>query len=309
MPRRAALGTLRGPSNFLPMSSPLVSVVVPCYNAARFVAETVQSVLGQTLRDLELIVVDDGSRDDSAVVVRRQADPRLRYVHQANAGVSAARNTGIAAAAGTYVAFLDADDTYLPGNLERKVAYLGARPAVPLVYSSEIVFDSDSGREVERTSGKGGRLLNELLEMRPGMIYSPSSVVVRRDVLERIGGFDPKLSTSADWDLWIRLAVEGEFGYIEEPLVRYRRHETQMHRNIDLMARDCEYVLEKSRAAGLYQTPAHFRRAQARVYLVIALSYLVDARDSVGFIRYFTKSLTRSSRPLRERLLGRRGGS
>jgi len=202
------------------------------------------------------------------------------------------------------VAFLDADDMYLAENLEKKVQYLQTRPQAPLVYSSEIVFDSESGKELTRTVGKPGSLLRELLEMRPGMIYSPSSVVVRRDALEAVGGFDPRLSTSADWDLWIRLAARGDFGYINEPLVRYRRHSQQMHRNIKVMARDCAYVLEKSWRAGLFPSEAQFHYAQARVYLVVALSFLHDARDPLRFAKFFAKSLLRSTKPLRERLIG-----
>jgi hypothetical protein len=107
--------------------------------------------------------------------------------------------------------------------------------------------------------------------MRPGTIYSPSSVVVRRDALERVGGFDPQLSTAADLDLWIRLAALGDFGYLDEPLTRYRVHAGQMHRNIHLMARDCEYVLEKAWKNGLFENRSDFRYAQARMFLVVAL--------------------------------------
>jgi glycosyltransferase involved in cell wall biosynthesis len=282
-----------------------VSVIIPCYNAERFLGETISSVLRQTFTDYEIICVNDGSTDRTADVVREFRDPRIRYFEQVNQGVSNARNRGIAEARGRYVAFLDADDVFLADNLRLKVAHFERKPDIGLVYSSEIVFDSDTGNELRRTQGRAGHVLNDLLELRPHLIHSPSGVAVTRDLLLRVGGFDPIASTSADWDLWLRLAVVTPFGFIDEPLVRYRVHADQMHLNIALMEHDTLYILRKARAAGLFQNDRHYRYCAAKVSLVVAASFLKDSRSLYRSATALLRSLMTDPRPFREHLAHR----
>jgi glycosyltransferase involved in cell wall biosynthesis len=282
--------------------APVVSVIIPCFNAAEFITETVRSVLEQSQSDLELIVVDDGSTDGSAGLVGAIGDPRLRLIRKVNAGVAAARNDALSLARGEFVAFLDADDLYLPGNLERKVEFLRRDPRFELVYSAESLFDSRSGSVLGRTRGRAGEALDDLLEFRGNLIHSPSSVLARRRVLDEAGPFDPDLSTSADWELWTRIARITPFGYLDEPLVRYRVHPGQMHRNIPLMERDMLHAFTKCRAAGMFRDERHFAYCSAKLHLILAACYLVDQRDPRRSAIMLSRSLRRSPLPLLERL-------
>jgi glycosyltransferase involved in cell wall biosynthesis len=200
-----------------------VSIVVPAFNAERFVAETIESVCAQTHRNWELIVVDDGSTDDTASVVQRMDDARVRLVKIPHSGLPAiARNRGIAESRAPNVAFLDADDVWRPAKLERQLEMLGARPRVGLIHCAAEVLD-DPTAPVAKPTGHGKPLLIRLLET--NFIYN-SSVLVRRSVLDEHGVFDtdPGLRGTEDYELWLRLAVAVEFAYVPEPLLLYRIH-------------------------------------------------------------------------------------
>lgn len=209
---------------------PRVSVVVPTYERADLVGRAVDSALAQTVGDLEVVVVDDGSTDGTREAVEAVADPRVRYLaHETNRGVSAARNTGVEGARGDYVAFLDSDDEWLPRKLERQLAALddrgdgwvgaycdvataGLSGAGRLAAAvSETLFRSSAPRE-------GGRELAEsLLTMR--VFMGPgSTLLVDRDAVIATGGFDEGLSIYEDWDLVLRVLSGGKIAYVDEPL-------------------------------------------------------------------------------------------
>lgn len=216
----------------------LVSVVIPNYNYARFVGEAVESVLNQTYRSVEVIVVDDGSTDDSLEVLAAYEE-RIKLIAQDNAGVSAARNAGIAASSGELVAFLDADDIWLPEKTARQVAIFEAEPEVGLVHTGVIEID-ESGNEIgRRTNGMSGWVSRELLGLERSVILGGGSgLMVRREALDRVGGFDERMSTSADWNLCYRIASKYKVGFVEEPLLLYRVHGSNMHNNVPAMEHD-----------------------------------------------------------------------
>ena len=276
----------------------MVSVIIPCYNAAPFIEEALQSVVSQTLTSWELVVVDDGSTDDTASRVKAFSDARIRYFYKSNTGVADTRNFGITLAMGKYIAFLDADDLFLPQNLEKKVLFLEQHPLIPLVHAAETVFDSESGNIVNTSFGKSGTVLNDLLEMKGTVIHSPSSVVVRKEILADCGLFDVNLSTSADWELWVRLAARCEFGYLSEPLSRYRVHARQMHRNIALMEKDVMYALKKINKSGLFDSKRYFRFCKANFHLILAACYKGDARNYWQFFRHLALSVFLDPAPL-----------
>jgi glycosyltransferase involved in cell wall biosynthesis len=281
----------------------LVSVVIPCYNAEKYIAATLQSVLQQTYPAVEVVVVDDGSKDSSAKIVADIAhgEPRVRLHSKPNSGVADSRNVGIRLTHGEYIAFLDADDLFEPENLARKVAYLEQHPAIGLVHSAEERFQSETNQAVEVIRGKGGRVLP--LEMTTTVIHSPSSVVVRRRALDEVGYFDTKLSTSADWEMWVRLARSTEFGYLPETLVRYRIHGQQMHNNIPLMERDMLYAFTKLHQEGTYfSSEAYYRQCLANLYLILAACYRGDMHDNARFLRFLAKSVSTDIRPFWRRL-------
>jgi GT2 family glycosyltransferase len=193
------------------LSVPAVSVVVPAYSASRHIAGALDSIVAQHFRQLEVIVVNDGSPDtpEFEAAIAPYLDV-VRYVAQENRGAGAARNAAIAIARGRYVAFLDADDRWRPDFLERQVAFLDARRGVGLVYSDAIISGDSvlSGRRfMEQAPSCGEVTLESLIAQRCNIILS--TVVMRREPLAAAGGFDESLRRGQDFDLWLRLAHRG----------------------------------------------------------------------------------------------------
>lgn len=215
---------------------PLVSVVIAAYNAAPWIAQTIGSVLAQTYRDFEVVVVDDGSTDATPELVAAFGAP-VRLVQKPNGGAAAARNAGVEAARGRYVAFLDHDDLWEPGKLEAQMRLFEADPSLAWAYTDALYFDSDTDRPLYRAGS--------LARLHEGSVFDAlllanfipfASAVVRRDVLLAAGLFDerPAMKHVDDWDLWLRIAPAHPVGCVPEPLVRYRVHATQATQNMDL---------------------------------------------------------------------------
>ncbi len=199
-----------------------VSVVIPLYNKAAYVARTIESVLAQTYRDFELIVVDDGSTDGGGDIVRQIVDSRIRVITQENAGVSAARNRGVAEATTDWVAFLDADDEWYPTFLERTTAFVEQYPDVGAVITN-FTIDTTGKKYVPPSAAQEGILPDFFateLEMGACPVFC-SSILVRRKALMDIGGFPVGVLYGEDVDTWNRLACENAIGFIAEPLALF----------------------------------------------------------------------------------------
>lgn len=252
---------------------PLVSVVIPSYNSARYVTAAVDSVLQQSFADHEVLVIDDGSTDDTRAVVSRLG-PSVRYYHQANSGVSVARNRGITESAGRYVAFLDADDTWFSSKLERQLDAMARTPGFGLCYTG-FRFVDDAMRPLRDFHPRQFDDALEAVLFEGNIVSSICTVLVERSLFEEVGGFDPALSQCADWDMWVRLARKTRFLALDEVLVTYRQHATNMSRSTPLLERDSRLVLEKG--FGDPATPESLRtrmsRALARNWMVLAGSY------------------------------------
>lgn len=207
------------------MSAPVVSVIIPTYRHAEYVEETLGSVFAQTFVDYEVIVVNDGSPDDTAARLRPLAQAgRIRYIEQPNAGQAAARNRGLAEARGEFVAYLDDDDLWPADKLTWQVAALREHPAWVMVSGPSGQADAE-GRRAEPSDANGAVEVRDTRELFVNSgIDSPGQVLVRREVLEKIGGFDPTLWGADDTDLWIRLSVHGEVGRVGRTALYYRRH-------------------------------------------------------------------------------------
>ncbi len=208
-------------SAFVATPPPLVSVIMPAFNSARFVAQAIESVLAQTYPSFELIVINDGSTDETEQILVPY-EHQIRLIHQPNQGASVARNTGIQAAQGKYILFVDADDIIPAHKLVTQVALLEANPDLGLVYSGwQYVTEDGLHITGEIRPGKEGNLLKDLLLRRFFCVIG--SPLVRREWLDKVGFFDPSLALAEDTDLWTRLAYAGcHFGYINEPLYQYR---------------------------------------------------------------------------------------
>ncbi len=208
----------------------MVSVVIPTYNRAAYVSEALQSVLAQTYADYEVIVVDDGSTDQTRGIVEAfvARDPkRVRYVYQANGGLSAARNTGCRLAQGRYVGLLDSDDLWKPQKLAIQLPHLERDPQVGLVSARAEAVDAANSRVLHlKPQQPAGTTLREMIAQGT---QPPSSFLVRREAGESIGWFDPAIRRGIeDVDFCFRLARTWRFVCLEEPLIRYRLHTTNL---------------------------------------------------------------------------------
>lgn len=239
-----------------------ISVVIPAYNQGRFLPQAVESALGQTCPPLEVIVIDDGSTDDTSARLASYRD-RVRVVRQPNQGVAATRNHGARQARGELLAFLDADDVWLPAKLERQCRRLRDDPGLGLVHCG--VAETDAAGNVLRTrlDGLEGFVAEEmLLFRRPVILGGGSGVVIRRALFEELGGFDTRLSTSADWDLYFRAARRRRVGFVPEVLLRYRLHGSNMHRDFRVMEHDMLHAYAKAFRDG----DPRFRHLRRRAY-------------------------------------------
>lgn len=200
------------------MNDPLVSVIIPTYNRSRLLRETVDSVLAQTYPNIECVVVDDGSTDDTPAVMAAYAG-RIVYIRTENQGGTKARNTGIAAARGKFLNFLDHDDLLLPEKIARQMEILRSRPKIGLVHCGYYRMDKD-GRYLDIVNHlPEGDVRTEIVQ---GCFMWSGAPLVRRQVIEEVGVFDPSVYSS-DQDLWLRIALAGyEFGCAQEPLGAYR---------------------------------------------------------------------------------------
>jgi glycosyltransferase involved in cell wall biosynthesis len=256
-----------------PGTPPLVSVVIPTYNYGRFIGETIESALAQTYSSVEIVVVDDGSTDDTRERVAAYGN-RLRYVHQQNRGVSAARNTGIRAAQGELIALLDSDDLWLPEKLERQVSVWVRQPDSGLVATERFAID-ETGRRLdyvdERRSRDGFRELTmrDLLEF---PAFSPSSVLARKDALPAAGGFDEGLTAVEDMEMWVRIAARFRVLRLNATLTGQRFHFKSMSHQADSMLRNHQKVIDQlfARVPQLQPHPRWRRLAEARMYREVA---------------------------------------
>ncbi len=218
---------------------PKVSVVIPAYNHGQFLGEAIQSVLDQTFQDWELIVVDDGSTDNTREVVASFKDPRIRYIYQENRGAAGALNTGIRHACGEYIGLLGADDAWFPEKLSLQVAQLDSLPPkVGLVYSDLELFNQERSRVtglfLQGRQPPRGNVFKALMR-HDGWFIGPASALIRREVFQKVGLFDEELRTHEDWELWVRIAREYEVEALDRPLVRRRWHKTNLSGNVEKM--------------------------------------------------------------------------
>jgi glycosyltransferase involved in cell wall biosynthesis len=214
------------------MNTPLVSVVIPTYNRAGVICETIDNVFKQTYSNFELIIVDDGSKDDTLSRLRAYGD-RIRVLSQANAGPAVARNRGVEAAHGEIIAFQDSDDSWKPAKLERQVALLEANPSAPCCLSNVLMRVVD-GKEFTSFDyslidfrREEGIWLNVAEVLATRFVLFNQAVAIRRDSFEKVGGFDAGYKYLEDYDLPLRLSFEGPWAFIREPMVIYREGSTE----------------------------------------------------------------------------------
>ncbi len=220
-----------------------VSVVVPTYNRADVLGRALDSVFSQARQPDQVIVVDDGSTDGTSEVIKRDY-PLVTCVRQANAGVSAARNRGIAEASSEWIAFLDSDDEWKPGKIQRQLDALRQNPSFHICHTNEIwIRNGKRVNEGKRHAKSGGWIFQRCL---PLCVMSPSSVIVRRGLLEELGGFDESLPVCEDYDMWLRICSRHPVLFLEEPLVvKHGGHDDQLSKRYWGMDRFRIHAIEK----------------------------------------------------------------
>lgn len=260
--------------------------MIPAYNYAHYLPSAIDSILRQTYQNLELIVVDDGSSDNTREVVGAYQDPRVRYVWQANAGLSASRNTGIREASFPLVAFLDADDVWLPSFLEEAVtAFDRLGPSFAAVAANTARIDLNGERlpapKFDFDSGGERGVKDFVLRNRP----LSSSIVIRRDVFAECGYFDTSLRSSEDRDMWIRICTKRRFWLLAPPLALIRRHGSNMSKNAVRMKCNTRSVLLKafrSRTIPIWHI-GFWLRVFSTYFFQIAWTHYDEGKRAHGF--------------------------
>ncbi len=271
---------------------PIVSVIIPAYNAGEFIDETLQSVASQSIREIEVLIIDDGSTDNLKNIVMKytESDYRFKYIHQDNKGVSCARNNGFRQSKGQYIAFLDADDIWLKDNLALKLEKF-SKGNYGMVHSDGFRIDKYSVTLEGLVTGREGWLLDDLLLWRSGQIPGPSSILVKRDVIQHVGPFNEKMSVTADKDFFIRVAAKYEIGRVELPTWKYRIHDSNMHKNIAVMERDNIYLYRNLSRSRLFRSKGFERKCYSRLYWVLAASWRGDGKNYPRFISFLLKAI------------------
>lgn len=236
---------------------PLVSVVIPAFNAEKYIKETIDSVLKQTCKDFEIIVVDDGSTDKTKKILEQYID-RINYIFQENSGPSKARNTGIKIAKGEYIAFLDADDLWPKSKLALQVDFMELHPDIDMVFADMMTFNQDGVilksylKNIKRENFYN-ILLQEQHELKDPFLmllranFIPTgTVMVRRGMLEKYNiKFDENISSVEDLDYWMRVSIFSKIGFIPEILKRKREHEENISKNLLKAKISAIYVRER----------------------------------------------------------------
>ena len=229
-----------------------VTVITPVYNGERFIRDAIESVLKQTYQDWQYIVIDDGSSDSTPDILRKFSDPRIEIVHQKNMGEAEARNTGLKHAKGDYIAFLDADDLYMPDALENLTKFLNGHPEYDSVYSDGYLIDEKGGSYGRINEFRPGNYTGNILDfvvITNQIIVAVNCTLTRKSVIEKIGArFDPNLVIGPDWDFWIQIASAGKFGYLDQKTCKYRVHQTNISRTTSMDKRRRDYIYNRRKA-------------------------------------------------------------
>jgi glycosyltransferase involved in cell wall biosynthesis len=272
--------------------SPTFSVVIATYNYGHFLGEAITSVLNGTFTDFEIIVVDDGSSDGTAeVVLPFLSDRRLRYYRTRHRGLSAARNVGIRFAQAPLVAFLDADDLWLPEKLARQLALFRRDPGLGVVYARRLLIDeSGAAIDFQEPLLYRGHVVQQIFRRN---FVCFSSTVVRAAVFRKVGLFDEELALAMDYDLWLRTAREFRFDYVDEPLVKYRTGHANLSQRIEERLAMVDGIMRRflDQQGGRKLVQPRVVR-QARAELFYHMSVLRRQRSRLSALPWIMRSLT-----------------
>ncbi|MCA9935692.1 MAG: glycosyltransferase, partial [Anaerolineales bacterium] len=237
------------------MISGLVSVMMPAYNAERFIAEAIESVLAQSYEQWELLVVNDGSKDRTAVITARYDDPRIRLINKENGGEATARNRAIKESRGEFIAYLDSDDAWLPHHLQVTVAYLQAHPEREAVYTDGYHYTPEGKRTKPLSARRRGPFEGDIFAqvVRASDVFGPPICVVLRHelVAQHQLRYDTRIVIGPDWDFFTRYSELATFGYLDDKTCLYRVHQTNITVQVDRKRRAGYLALCREKATQL----------------------------------------------------------
>lgn len=263
---------------------PVISVIIPAYNAERTILETIHSIQKQTFSDFELIVVNDGSTDQTLKVLSIIQEPRLKIFSYKNGGLPAARNRGIRKATGEFITFIDADDLWTPDKLELQLDALQQHPEAGVAYSWTAFIDENSNLlYVREPKVVEGNVYPQLLLH--NFISSGSNILVRRQFIERVGEFDPSLRSAEDWDYYLRLAAQCPFVLVPKYQILYRRSSSSMTSKVDVMEKSIITVIERAFNTAPQELQLLKNQSLANTYRFLAQIHLAHNLDPEGVVK------------------------
>lgn len=284
---------------------PLVSVIIPAFNSSKTIQATINSVLQQTINDLELIIINDGSTDSTLSIISTITDQRLKVFSYTNSGLATSRNRGIAKALGQYISFIDADDLWTIDKLELQLQALKQSPQAAVAYSWTDWID-ESGKFL-RPGGHitfSGSVYDELLLR--DFIESGSNPLIRKMAFDKTGGFDESLSAVEDWDMWLRLAAHFEFVAVPLPQILYRVSPNSMSSNVCNMEIASLQVIEKAFAQAPHAPRFTKQEVLANRYKYLTLKTLegsLNQRRGFIAIRFWCQAIRNDPAWLRRKQL------
>lgn len=280
-----------------------ISIIIPVYNGEKTIKQTIESVLNQTFKDIEIIVINDGSTDTTVDIVKSIADSRLQIFSYENAGLAATRNRGIRKAKGEFISFLDADDLWTPDKLEDQYKALKANPQAGVAYSWTNYIDHSgnlvrAGRRVKFT----GWVYEQMLI--GNFLENGSNPLIRSQILKEVGDFDESLSAAEDWDMWLRLCATHKFACVEKPQVLYRVSPNSMSTKLKKQEAACLQVINRVFMHEKAQTLQHLKqKSLAHLYKYLtfkAIEAPPDKQQTQIALQFWWNCISNSSYFLEE---------
>jgi glycosyltransferase involved in cell wall biosynthesis len=223
-----------------------VSVIIPTYNRDNFIRSAIISVLNQTYQDYDIVIVDDGSTDNTELVVNSFSCSKIKYIrHKKNMGEAESRNTGITNSNSEFIAFIDDDDEWMPDKLELQIKLMSqCEVQIGGIYTGVLTIDMESGKIVDKLiPHKRGYIYNDLLV--ENCVFTPSTILLKVECFKKVGLFDRTIKYGPDYDMWVRISKEYHYEYIKEPLVKYYIHKNKLSGNYPKYIEGAEEILKK----------------------------------------------------------------
>lgn len=270
----------------------LVSVIIPAYNAEKYIEETVFSVLNQTHKELDLIIVNDGSKDNTLAKLNqlKEKDSRITVINKQNSGVCDSRNIGSEKAKGKFITFLDADDVWELTFIEESLNVFNSDSNIKAVYCKVQLINEKSEKIDEFIAAKTIQSSTDVLEWKKDYVASMGCTIYYTEVAKSAGCFDPRLSTAADQDYHLRVASITPIVGLNKVLFYYRIHENNMHSNIEVMEKDHILVFQNAEKLNLYPSFWFKRKCFSKLYLTLAGSWWKNGNNKVRGMYFILKS-------------------